>query len=408
MITASEYRDYTGTVLFFVIPDIKEMDSGLAFSALAQLHGTLRNSALLLGTSTQWIGSTISGLYVIVPDEAHIPVHSLLPMIFESLCKAGVPIRCGVAWGSCLCFRDADDELNFVGRPINLAARLAYSRENPACLISADSERFDDGYVHISSVLDLNSAPKRMIRGKTHDAAGFLCRVLDENVLQTLDTPKPPEVHGHGQSPEYSSGVILAYDLPKFSAGDDSQLSKRVRSVVNAIRELKENHSACREASIYFCPGGDGGIMVLSNVRQEASELAVTLAAKLVVESEYKDTHIAVDARIGVHYGPVTLYRDAAGRLRPTGPSCFIADDLIADADSRASGLVYSDSLRSVISHGSERFLKSEFDELPTLQSGPAAGLARYVPKPRTGAPLTHPLVRQLFGPLSSWQPDDE
>lgn len=148
--------------------------------------------------------------------------------------------------------------------------------------------------------------------------------------------------------------------------------------------------------------------MVLENVRQEATSLAKELAQKLVVESEYKDNSISVNARIGVHYGPVILYHDAAGRIRPTGPSCFIADELISDEVSRTSGVVFSESLRNVISHGSDKFLRSEFDELPPILGGPAAGIVRYAPKRSGRSSLVHPLIQQLFGPKSSWQPEKD
>src|ERR1017187_10264399 len=114
MIVPSEYREYSVTVLFFVIPRIKDIEPALAFSSLARLNQIIAGSELGGIVGTKWIGSTISGLFALVPDEAHTPAHAFLPALFGSLSAAGVPTRCGVAWGPCLCFRDADGELNFV------------------------------------------------------------------------------------------------------------------------------------------------------------------------------------------------------------------------------------------------------------------------------------------------------
>jgi hypothetical protein len=398
------YREYHGTVLFFVVDAIKVMARDVAYSCIVHLNSVIAETALVQTLGTSWIGTTVSGLFVLIPDASKLVPHSYLSALFDCLSRRGVPVRCGVTWGPFLCFQDADDELNFVGRAINIAARLAYSADNPGCLIHERYEEYAKGFSSITASDVLEGAPTGVIKRKKHDGIGFNCRLVDKARLSVLDGVGEVLIHGHGQTALFDPGLVLAYDLPQFSEGDESQLSKRVRGLADALRSFRENRENLRKAKLYFCPGGDGGILVLKNVRQEAIGLGKELVQKLIVESEYKDSSIAVEARLGIHYGVVTLYRDAGARLRPTGTTCFIADELISDSASREAGLVFSDSLRDVISHGSERYLRSEFDELPILKSGPAAGIVRFTPKSSSDARFKHPLIEQLFGPTSSWQ----
>jgi hypothetical protein len=252
----------------------------------------------------------------------------------------------------------------------------------------------------------LSGAATQVITGKPHDGGGFICRVLGGDRLAVLPNVLIARLREHEPVSNVSAGLVFAYDLPHFSAGDESQLSARVRSLVDAVRSLRENRGVLRDAVLYFCPGGDGGILIVSSVRAEAFGLSKDLLQRLAVESELRDASIDVAARIGVHYGAVTLYRDVGGRLRPTGRTCFVADELISDSAAKDAGLVFSDSLRDVISQGSDRVLADNFDELPNLTTGPAAGVIRYAPRRIKPERFSHPLIEQLFGPSSSWQPD--
>ncbi len=401
----AEYRQYNGTVLFFVIDDIKELPPDLAYRCLVQLNKVIGKSKLVRMIGKEWLGTTVSGLFILVPDRYAIVPHTFLPDLFENISAVGIPVRCGVSWGPFLCFEDLDETLNFIGAAINVAARLAYSKENRACLLHDKYEHYVNGFVGRTSADFLRNARIRIIKGKEHDGDGFSCRVLDKTHL-TVISKITRQVQRSKCRPIFSSGLILSYDLPKFSEGDEAQLRKRVRSLLDSLRSLRQDNSMFRNAAFHFCPGGDGGILVLADVREEAAAFARELRQKLGVESEQKDSTISVQARIGIHYGGVTLYKDVGGRLRPTGPSCFIADELISDKPSKEAGIVFSDALKAAISHGSSEFLSKEFDELPQLKNGPAAGIARYAPK--SGGTLQmkkHPLIAQLFGSASSWQP---
>jgi class 3 adenylate cyclase len=399
------YREYQGTVLFLVVDRIKEMDGSNSFSCIVQLQRVLNDNSLVKTIGKSWVGTTVSGAFVFIPDETNLIPHAYLVSLFSASSGLGIPMRCGVTWGRALCFEDADREENFVGRAINVAARLAYSKENPGCLIESSYEEYAKGFSATDTEMLLEGAPAVVIKGKKHDGVGFKCRSIDKARLSIIDEATPGS-DKNDQQPIFASGLVLAYDLPHFSEGDESQLSKRVRSLVDTLRSLTENHASLRLAEAYFCPGGDGGILLWSNVREDAVGVSKQLAQRLVVESEHKESSIAIEARLGVHYGVVTLYSDVRGRLRPTGTTCFIADDLISDAASKAAGIVFSDSLRAAISHGSHSFLIKEFQQLPTLIAGPAAGIARFTPRHSDNAEFRHPLVEQLFGRTSNWQPE--
>lgn len=398
------YHTYSGTVIFVLVLGLKDMSPETAYSCLVRLHSVVGKSPLtnLLGTS--WIGTTATGLFIAIPDESFLRPHDYLSSLYDEVARRGVPIRSGVSWGPFLCFTDIDDRVNFVGRTINIAARLAYSPHNPGCLIHSAYLDYAKGFSSFKDSRVLANRPSVTVLGKKHDGAGFRCCTLTHEDLSVLNSVISKPALKKPSDPPHSAGIVLAYDLPQFSEGDESQIRKRVRSLVDTLRSLKENNLSAKNAEMYFCPGGDGGLLVLTGVRQEALALSKQLAQQLVVESEYKERPISVDARLGVHYGAVTLYVDAAGRVRPTGSSCFIAEDLIADEASRNAGLVFSYALKDVISHGSEAFLRSEFEELPMLTSGPADGVLRYTPRRLVGGEFKHPLIDKLFGPTSSWQ----
>jgi len=398
------YHTYNGTIIFVLVLGLKDMSPGTAYSCLIRLHSAVGKFSLINLLGTSWLGTTATGLFIAIPDEFGLRPHDYLASLYEVFAGQGLPIRSGISWGPFLCFTDIDNHVNFVGRTINVAARLAYSPNNPGCFIHSAYLDYAKGFAESKGSTLLAKGSSVTVLGKKHDGAGFRCCALTHEdlpvITSVIDKPMPRKY----SDPRHSTGIILAYDLPQFSEGDESQIRKRVRSLVDTLRGLRENNLSARNAEMYFCPGGDGGLLVLPGLRQEAVELSKQLAQQLVVESEYKDRPISVDARLGVHYGAVTLYVDAAGRVRPTGPSCFIADELIADEASKNAGLVFSNALKDVISHGSGAFLRSEFEELPLLTSGPADGVLRFTPRRSVDGEFKHPLVEKLFGPTSSWQ----
>jgi hypothetical protein len=175
---------------------------------------------------------------------------------------------------------------------------------------------------------------------------------------------------------------IIAYDLPSFSAGDMTELSKRFRSVRDVIRDVKQNEAFPH--TFYFSPGGDGGILVLQGEVQKTPRIYVETAFRLIkaleIESDYKDSRIAVKSRVGIHYGDIYLYESADGQARPTGLNCFIADAIASDKLAREKGgIVITEQIKGIIEaqYGMDRF-NQEYEE---LQPVPHQNVKRYVKK---------------------------
>lgn len=399
MLKPKAHVRYNGTAVFVVIKGIKEIAAATAYSCLVELNGVVGDSSLVKKVGRAWVGSTISGLFVLIPDEANLTAHTYLAELFSSCMERGLPVRCGVAYGRFICVEDADGKLNFAGKAINTAARLAYEPTSVGCLVDSAYEEHVEGFD--SKVLEL--APKCFVRGKEHDV-GFNCRMLGPPTLPFLDEIDEKGFAAHAVE-NRCAGLIIAYDLPRFTAGDESEVDKRVRSLVDAFRSFKENKEGLGDVKMHFCPGGDGGIVVLERAKEQAYEIGVSLARAFFIESEYKEDAIALGARIGLHYGLVALYNDVSGTVRPTGKACFVADDLTSDDLGKKSGLVFSEALMEAISGGSDKTLQREFEELSSLKAGPAAGVRRFAQK-LAGQPEKYSLISQLFGPGSSWRLD--
>jgi hypothetical protein len=394
------HQRYNGTVVFVAVHMIKELDQAIAYRCLVEANKIAGESDLVTETGPAWVNPTISGLFFLVPDEKRLVVHKFVKQLTTLFAARGIAVRIGIAHGPFICVEDADKNLNFAGRAINTAARLTYAKENVGCLIDKNYQEHVAGFV-LGPEESLARFEERFVPGKSHDA-GFACRSLSKTDWPFLDAVDSKKVPNHEPS-RHTSGLILAYDLPQFSAGDDSQIDKRVRSLVDAFRGFKQNRLPS-EANMFFSPGGDGGVVVLENVREDAYGIALGLARAFLVESEYKEGVISVEARIGINYGVVPLYHDLRDVVRPTGLECFIADELTSDEQGKKAGLVFSEPLKNVISEGSQRTLENDFHELPLLKTGPAANTRRFAHKISDKADSRHPLAEQLFGPTSSWQ----
>lgn len=399
-------KHYSGAVLFYVIPNLKNYEADAIYDSLAQINTIVGESALVKKVGKRWSGSTASGLFVIASDQSNVVPHEHIAPLFETFSRGGVPVRCGVSRGDILSFEDTDGEVNFVGGAINSAARLAYSDQNPGCLLHEKYTTYAEDFPSSKEWKSWKAHPMIVVKGKKHDLKGFKCLAVGKPEVYVLDAFQREVVPQKHREAPHAPGVVLAYDLAHFSAGDESAQSKRVAGIVGTFKLLKHDSKSVSKAKLYLCPGGDGGILVLSNLRQEALWLAKDLEQRLRVQSEGMAASISVEARVGVHYGEVTLYPDVAGRLRPTGRTCFVADEIISDEAASNASLVFSEALKEVISGGSASYLEQHFTMLPALNSGPAKDLDRYAPKKTDDLIAKHPFWELLFGKTSSWQPE--
>ncbi len=376
-------QELLASVVFFFIPQLAEQEPIISYNALALLHEILKDKLLNQGIQLR-ILSSISGAIAIIPDSSSIYIHQHLSIILEDCKKQGIPVRLGLSRGTLEVLEDADGLFSFVGIPMNVAARLSTSDKNKGILYHSTYTDYVR-YLPTSEIDDpLNPRYCREvdITGKPHDPI-FKCREPKDSNL-VLSQFNNDILFKLSTSPNsIINGIAIAYDLPKFSQGDRSELSKRFRSVIDAIKSIKTKIIFPEETHFYFSPGGDGGILVLQTkpgiALDEYIDIAFKLIKKLEVESDNRDSNIDVKSRVGIHYGPISLYTNAEGTQRPTGLTCFIADEIASDALAKQKGgLVITNEIKDSLCDGSKERFQSEYESLEPLHKGT---IQRYVKK---------------------------
>jgi class 3 adenylate cyclase len=358
-----EGAELPAAVVFVVLAGLKDCTDGpMIPNALRALNYALRGV-----DSGVFVLSTIAGVIVIIPDTASWTVDRTFDALSNA--KTGFALRVGVSHGLVDAVTDTDDEPNLIGPPINTAARLATSTDNPGTLIHETYARFVDGTLPATHWLHRSKRKEIHIAGKPQDPP-FVCFVSPNR----FDTQALEEL----QQPQWRAAALVAYDLPKFSGGDRAQLRQRFTRLAHVFRRLRQQPPKLAAAA-QLSPGGDGGVLVLEGLANAAA-FAARLRELAEIESLDHAEAIAVKTRIGVHYGQVTDYVNARGITRPTGRDLFIADEIAGDSHARDhSGIVVTRQLADSLAGGSTTRLTAEFEPLPPLTSGPAAELERFV-----------------------------
>jgi GUN4-like len=403
-----QLRDGTelkASVGFFQIPKLKEIardNPSLSYTCLLTLHRILDEWRSAQPTEIRVL-SSLTGAIIIVPDASEIYIHQHLLGILKQCKTSGVPIRIGITHGDVEVLEDSDGLMNFIGTPVNVAARLAFSTKNDSLLYENTYTELVRGIFRDKNkdLLHPRDCLEITIEGKLHDRA-FLCRRPKANQLALNNINESELLSLNGDCLDINAFVI-AYDLPKFSRGDRSQLSKRFRSVIHTIKSSKANSAFPQNSSFYFSPGGDGGILVFrvnSNSLKQYVNTALDFVELLEVESDNKDSNIDVKSRVGLHYGVVNLYHDAEGIERPTGLICFIADEIASDELAKNNGgIVITDQIKGILFSGSNTRFEQEYKSLECLKNGVAKDVNRYVKinfeikKNPTNLPPTNPII---------------
>jgi NACHT domain len=381
----SERAVIPASVVFFFIPHLPEQQPNISYCALVSLHGILKNRLLEQGLKLR-ILSSISGAIAIIPDSSGIYIHQELSTILNDCHKKGVPVRLGITHGQLEVLKDADNSFNFIGIPVNIAARLSTSDKNRGILYHwTYSEHVKALPVSPSSdPLHPIFGSDLEIEGKTHDSP-FNCREPENNNLVLHQFDNTLSGSSISSDPININGIAIAYDLPKFSSGDRAELSKRFRSVVDVIQKIKSKSifSNSKE-NFFFSPGGDGGIIFLpireGNSPEEYVQVALDLIECLEIESDNKDPNINVVSRVGIHYGVISIYQNAEGIRRPTGLNCFIADQIASDdLAKKKGGIVITENIKDSLFSGSQNRFALQYELLDTLKEGAARTVKRYV-----------------------------
>jgi class 3 adenylate cyclase len=360
-----EGAEFAATVVFVLVKGLKDcLDAPKVPNALRALNEAIRDI-----DPHAFVLSALAGVIVVVPDTVSWSADDTLTALDRA--KVGFALRVGVTHGTVEVVKDIDDEPNLIGLPINCAARLATSRDNSGVLIHESYAEFVDGTLGLTHWLHRSVRKAIAIAGKPQDPV-FTCfegpHSFDAKPLEREDAyPSRP-------------ATLVAYDLPNFSAGDRAQLRKRFTRLTYVFQKLRQSASM-QVATALLSPGGDGGVLVLEGVPPaDVAAIALRLQALTEIESLDHDEAIAVETRIGVHYGPVVYYMNARGIERPTGLAVFVADEIAGDEHARSrKGIALTRLLADSLAGGGSQRLASEFEQLPKLTSGPANGVERFV-----------------------------
>jgi hypothetical protein len=403
--TRIERTSITATTAFINIPHLKQWPPDTAYRAIVGLHRVLRKRlAAQIGQGLD-ILSALTGAIVVVPDGANLYLHRHLSSLGAGWCKMGIPVRVGVAHGEIEVLSDVDGWMNVIGDGVNVAARLASRRDRPGCVLHRSYLDSIKGVVDNGSFL--KGSRSVSLSGKAHDQQKMRGLWIAPEVFETVRHLDEVLLPKYPARPPVNS-VALGYDLPQFSGGDRSELSKRFRSVVDVFNTIRSEGQLGPSSSLHFSPGGDGGVIVLQAEKRSGYQLAERLAKLLQIESAGRDDRIHVRTRIGVHYGPVYLYTNAVGVLRPIGHVCFVADAIASDQTSVGSSsrsVVFSEAFLDIVTDGSREYFVREFEELPALSGGPAKNIKRFVRREIAAKP-EDALYKRLVQRRGSWEPE--
>jgi class 3 adenylate cyclase len=375
---------FRASAAFFSVASLKSMAGPAVQAAMSTLHRTLREAMEPLSDSSAdpvvRILSSLTGAIVLVPDALNCNLHDILPDAVRAISAAGIAVRVGVSRSDIQMIVDADNRLNAIGRCINIAARLAVSNDNPGILyheLYANHVQTLLPRTHFLHPQHAGGRPPVYIKGKRTEV--FTCFADPEIIpLATFESDQPVS--------RFQNAILLAYDLPDFSDGDLRTLASRFRSVVQEVQRLREEQDL-RGVGIYFSPGGDGGVLALTQVPPgRALPLATELADLLAAAGTTQSADAPVQVRIGVHYGQVLSYENAEGVTRPTGLALFDADGLAGDEEARRyQGVVISDALIESAAKGVAE--GHRFEKIGPFTTAQGTTIQRYVP---TGTPRAY------------------
>jgi hypothetical protein len=355
-------RDLVATCIFVAMPGLRvpgqQGNAALALSALHQAVSPLNVYVL----------SSLTGLVIVSLDLEPVPVDAILSTLSAAE-EIPMELRVGVTHGQIEIVEDVDGEMNAVGPVINTSARLAFARENDGALVHEDYvAMFGDA---LPAWLKEGARSEVTVAGKAHDA---LMRAF--RAPYRFATAAQSRTAGTFVS---KPAMMIAYDLSGFSKGDRAQLAKRFRAVSALFTKLK-NVPPLGSAEWHLCPGGDGGILVLTGHEMTAmSHIPERLREFGEMGSLNMGPDLSVSMRVGVHYGLVSFYETADGVRRPTGTPVFVADVIAGDKVARAiEGVIVTRPIVDAMTSGSAARREEAWQALPPSEEPILANVERY------------------------------
>lgn len=386
-------QEIVAQIAFFVLPGLGSEKPTRLFHAIQRLHSILKSA---YQPDRVRVTSSLHGA-VVVAAAGKGPFFDLrdnLLSVIADLRAAGLPFRIGMAHGTAFWLTDSDGHGTVIGEPVNIAARLAYAPVNVGVLVDQSFVSGRGGYEPPGSCFVFAAKPVE-ITGKKHDRK-FTCYPGENSGDGGSDLARFSCPDGRSPTPPIDAAAI-AFDLPRFSAGGLPDLSHRFRDFVAQLRTELVRVGANR---FYYSPGGDGAIIVLRepNARVDAVAMAARIDDYLARDDQRHHDPVGLRSRIGLHAGPVYLYENAEGVLRPTGRVCFIADKLAGD---QAPGvIVYSEQLKDAASNNRPDKFDREFRWLGDANCSPDGNVRRFAAKASLPLPPPSPVNAKILGAL--------
>ena len=362
----------TTIIAFIIINGVKDIGGIESAELLTKLHSSIKsliNKQTLLNVP---VLSNLLGAIILFPNSAQFEPLDSIKLIIElnnEMASNSIAIKVGMSLGDVQELIDIDGKANFIGVCINQAARLATTKmdNHPGLLIHESLASHLQASLRANHWLSGKNSNRLFVEVSGKREEKFLCYYPPTNIWPSL----PNITYSYDESfhPETKNAALIAYDLPNFSDGDLNQLSQRFRAISDVFLTLVAETKLPLKY-FYFSPGGDGGVMVFTDLEKKpVYDLAKNFAEKLLIESENKSSLISSECRIGLHYGTILLYENAQGDLRPTGDDIFIADAITGDdAAKQADKLIFTQPLIEAVGGGATSYFVNNFYSLPILK----------------------------------------
>jgi class 3 adenylate cyclase len=368
------------------IRDAATFSSIQLYRSLMSLHAVIREH--FGATESVGVLSSLKGLFLIFPDQreggrpgGQLP-HEHVCKIARLCGERGLAIQAGLTYGYLRVVADYDNGPGMVGGPLNRAARLF-----KAPIESPGVEKTPATPTHHTLLLDAQYVEARcqfhaqLQDWRNVDAFGKRDEVFPGCWLAPADTWGGIESSNSASWPCKDApqapvtSTLLAFDLRAWSSGELAVLQQRF----SGLRDSLHRCMAQLGLQMLFCaPGGDGAVVGLTSRASGPGfagaaigvSLAQNLLSDLAIASQERGAPIALDTRIGVHYGEVALYTTADDVPRPCGLEVLVVDELADENSLKGPGLVISGTVAEALYDGSSAKLGSEWTKLEALTVG--------------------------------------
>lgn len=379
-----------GSIAFFAVSELTLKDTRIMASTLQKLANTVRDASVDFPELLAF--PTLSGYIALLPDKASQNFVDFVSRIYLECQKAGVDLNVGIHRGIVPLLHDIDGSITPISPEVNQCARLAYAKrdeisapENSEISVIASVEFGDfaaqGGQVNSSDDKWLFPSERAKWSAKAKGKRNELFDILVAPKSRfTVDDSASVLVHTN--EIEIIGGCLLiAYDLPKFSDGDQSRVDSRFFDVSRIVTQQLRRTS--EHSEMLLSPGGDGGIIMISGMTLEnAYNFANGIHEKLGVLDRLRTKDAGSAVRVGVHYSGIAVYTDANGVRRGIGTSLFVADALANDEKGRQEeSVVYSNEFKKIASHGDNQLFEENFKQLDSIKTETGFVVDRFAKK---------------------------